>query len=598
MVSTQFYYRLKEGEEVQYEQVRRAIPIGLFITMPLLAQPAAFSQLAATDDGQQLYFISPLALAGPRPVPQPVSQSAPLLAAGPTSNLYWMRPDGIQLLSSSAAGPHVSSDGSIVGFTDPNFCTITGASTSCGQEAKLLGPPPVDLGPGTLQLSQNGRWALLIPPPAPNTTATATATLTDIASGVKTPIPSPPVGVTSAIASDGTVLVQQMTGNQLGLWRGGQFTPVNLGGPGTAVRPLALSDDAGTIIYSAFDISPTAPPVGRLVARNLAAGTDTTVFVSPEFLGQPGQPAFMGASDDGRVVLFRLLILGQLDTPAYVVTIGGNAQPILLPDGEWALDGTVSGSGNFAFLATTAGRILRVSLAGDMPGPLEELALAPPYFTLPGSLSPGEYVPLLGSASGTVQDLQGHILLDDLPLVVLAAKPGEVDVQVPWEQPTGQALFHLTVPTASPFEQDQTVSVLPLSLAFLTLPAGSRSFLGPIALVRGDFSGLQTTQPQSGDIVVAYMTGLGPVQGVPVTGQPAPGTPLFPIQGALTCMFTPGISTLETLFAGLAPGLIGIYQVSFRMPDDPNNLTPLMGMQCSLNGPGGSASFGFAVLGF
>jgi hypothetical protein len=59
---------------------------------------------------------------------------------------------------------------------------------------------------------------------------------------------------------------------------------------------------------------------------------------------------------------------------------------------------------------------------------------------------------------------------------------------------TGPARFRLTLPTASPFGQDQTVLVSPLSPALLTLPAGSRSFLGPIALVRGDFSGLQTTR--------------------------------------------------------------------------------------------------------
>src|SRR5260370_37182301 len=91
-----------------------------------------------------------------------------------------------------------------------------------------------------------------------------------------------------------------------------------------------------------------------------------------------------------------------------------------------------------------------------------------------------------------------------------------------------------------------------------------------------DFSGLVTTQPQPGDIVIAYMTGLGPVQGQPQTGVPTPvGVPM-PLDGQITCTFLvqqtsplvplPQQSAAETLFAGLAPSLIRIYQVSFRMP--------------------------------
>ena len=69
------------------------------------------------------------------------------------------------------------------------------------------------------------------------------------------------------------------------------------------------------------------------------------------------------------------------------------------------------------------------------------------------------------------------------------------------------------------------------------------------------------------------MTGLGPVSGLPQTGVPTPSGSLFPITGKIACGFD-GSGDLdvwdnwaaETLFAGLAPGTTGVYQVSLRLP--------------------------------
>lgn len=244
------------GKKLQYQHMREAILIGLFVATRLLAQQGAFSQFAATGDGQQLFFISPLALTGSQPVPPPLLPST----GDSASNLYRMGPGGIQLLSSSASAPSVSDDGNVVGLTDPNVSTTTGGSTSCcTQEGELLGPPLTDLGPGSLQISRNGQWALLIPPLNPY--AAATATLIGIGSGVTTPVPLPASGVTFALASNGAVLVQQAVTNQLGLWRAGQFTPLNLGGAGSASgaeTALALSDDASTLIYAVIYFNPGA----------------------------------------------------------------------------------------------------------------------------------------------------------------------------------------------------------------------------------------------------------------------------------------------------------------------------------------------------
>jgi uncharacterized protein (TIGR03437 family) len=85
------------------------------------------------------------------------------------------------------------------------------------------------------------------------------------------------------------------------------------------------------------------------------------------------------------------------------------------------------------------------------------------------------------------------------------------------------------------------------------------------------------------------------VQGNPVTGQPAPLDQLFPLAGSITCTFLPQTTSADTLFAGLAPGMIGIYQVTFQMPNDPNQ-SPINGLSCNLQQPGGSTNFSFIQL--
>jgi uncharacterized protein (TIGR03437 family) len=170
-----------------------------------------------------------------------------------------------------------------------------------------------------------------------------------------------------------------------------------------------------------------------------------------------------------------------------------------------------------------------------------------------------------------------------------------VDVQVPWEQRPGAASFLIAAPLASPFQQSQTVFVSPLAPMFEPLDPGAKAIL-PVKIIKGDWSGYQTTQPGPGDIVNIYFTGLGPVNGPVKTGEPASLTTLNPLAGQLTCTFSPQKQPATTLFAGLAPGLIGVYQASFQMPPDAGGV-PISGISCTIGGPGFQSSFGLFAAG-
>jgi uncharacterized protein (TIGR03437 family) len=113
--------------------------------------------------------------------------------------------------------------------------------------------------------------------------------------------------------------------------------------------------------------------------------------------------------------------------------------------------------------------------------------------------------------------------------------------------------------------------------------------------VKADFSGVLTSDPQPGEVFVVYATGLGPVVGQVQTGVPAPADALLPIRGEFRCRFFPYTADAETLFAGLAPGLTGVYQVNLRMPQAPS-AAPISGGVCNYVSSSGSGSFAWSRL--
>ena len=186
-------------------------------------------------------------------------------------------------------------------------------------------------------------------------------------------------------------------------------------------------------------------------------------------------------------------------------------------------------------------------------------------------------------------DWRNRIRLDGMPVAILGRSSGQLDVQIPWGLRTGPVALTIDVESTSPLVQSTPPVVLPLTPGLPSMPSGARGVLGG-RLLKGDFSG-SVTQLLPGDIVHLYLTGLGAVTGAVQTGMPAPLNDLRPLASTVRCGFLPGPSSeAETLFAGLAPGMVGIYQVTLRAPTDVP-ATPT-GMQCSLGSGGG---FGFIV---
>ena len=88
---------------------------------------------------------------------------------------------------------------------------------------------------------------------------------------------------------------------------------------------------------------------------------------------------------------------------------------------------------------------------------------------------------------------------------------------------------------------------------------------GPGVIVDANNVLISSTNPASpGQVVVIYATGLGPVNQTIALGAPAPGNP--PATVTTPVQVTVGGLNATVQFAGLTPGLVGLYQVNAVVP--------------------------------
>lgn len=236
---------------------------------------------------------------------------------------------------------------------------------------------------------------------------------------------------------------------------------------------------------------------------------------------------------------------GSSDGPAPATALNSaNASPATqISPGSWVTifgdrlaNGTSSASGTFPpSLVGTAVMIGSTALPLDFVSATQVNAL------LPFSLTPNTSVSLAVQRSGTVS-VPINVTIADLGPAIFATN----------SEGTGQGAVEIA------------------SSGVLAAPVGA--FPGSQPVARGDF-------------LAIYCTGLGAVNNTPGDGQPAPSSPPLATTLATPTVTIGGMPAVVS-YTGLAPGLVGLYQVNVQVPGntptgDAVNLAISVGSQTS-----------------
>jgi len=507
---------------------------------------AQFSNLATTDTGDEVFLYTSLREAGSEQTR--------------TSKIFALDEDGLHPLvefkhghpihgSSPPTKIGVSGDGTLVAY-DVRLPCLGGSS--CWLRELSTGHL-LDRGPGTetrpgphLRISRNGRYILTWP--SPGAMGSSPPAITDVTNGQSTTLEGLHCGQGS-IASDGSALCA--ASRELF-----QVSPAgtirNLGEIAVTeqrVDALTLSDSGTVAVYETL-------PDRRLFVLDVATGATTQ-------LG-PNDRESYGAtlSNDGQWVLY-LSVIGE--TPRlFFSRYDGSFWKQLLPSGVGVGEAALSGDGRVAWASTEDGRLLKIDT--DTREVTE--ILAPPVIDeVSGRLVPGSLMHL------HVWNMGNRIEMNGQEAPFYAGESSDIFVQVPWDLPkpeeerwfsmvTFPVVIRLVPPDGSLLESAVTRDYR----SYYPAP-----FLDPM---HEDWSGFVTpeTPPRPGEVIHIYTTGLGPVDCPIETGQAAPVDrlcrPIRTIEWDYWWTSTDSMPA-EILFAGLAPGLVGLYQIDAKVPEQP-----------------------------
>jgi len=222
----------------------------------------------------------------------------------------------------------------------------------------------------------------------------------------------------------------------------------------------------------------------------------------------------------------------------------------------------------------------------------------PPAINPGGVVEGAGFMPGLGVAPGSIVSVfGGRLAVDDLQVAtavplpellggvtllfdgeheapLFAATPRQVNIQIPWEL-EGASEAQLEAFLGPHVSGERTVPITPFSPGIFSKEQngggqGAILIAGPGGALAAPQGAFENSRPaRRGEFIEIFATGLGPVTNQPPTGEPATATPASLAELSRTLhevAATIGGEPAEVHFSGLAPGLVGLYQVTAQVP--------------------------------
>jgi len=201
-------------------------------------------------------------------------------------------------------------------------------------------------------------------------------------------------------------------------------------------------------------------------------------------------------------------------------------------------------------------------------------------FAVGGGMAPGSFISLFGTGLSSLTMGASMVPLQlsmntvsvsfdtpsqSVPGRLVFVSPGQVNVQVPWELQTslnaGQTSAQIKV---SAMGNSGAVYFLPLASYS---PAFFEATPGTTAALDQNFALITASNPVAqGTVAQFFVNGLGPVNNQPASGDGAPFAPNLATTVGTPTVTIGGIKA-PVQFSGLAPSLVGLYQVNAVVPN-------------------------------
>lgn len=197
----------------------------------------------------------------------------------------------------------------------------------------------------------------------------------------------------------------------------------------------------------------------------------------------------------------------------------------------------------------------------------------------PGApLAPGTIVQIFGSnlSSATGQpafkdgklatSYQGaSVIIGGVEAPLYFVSPGQINAQVPMELVADKP-YQVLVSNNGAFTVPESTDVAAAQPAVAQCPAGNAACPERrIIAQHEDYSLIDAANPaRSGEVITIYLVGMGITSPSVRSGESSPVSPLAWVESK------PEVSVdgqpAETIFAGLTPGAVGLYQINLRLP--------------------------------
>jgi uncharacterized protein (TIGR03437 family) len=321
---------------------------------------------------------------------------------------------------------------------------------------------------------------------------------------------------------------------------------------------------AGTFNFTIQVADTTGGTAARPFALTIAPAVEPLRITSPVALPD-------GAT--GTVYLQTMTAAGGVPPDTWSL-VSGTLPSGLQVNASGVVTGTPSTAGSYSFTLQVT------DAAGTSARQAFNLAIAPfptladtPALNGAGyqaTLAPGSLVAIFGTElaggpqSATTVPLPTNlngtsVLFNGVPMPLFYVSGTQVNAQVPFDAPVGQA--GIAIRRGSSTSAVRPVTIAALSPGIFTV---NQSGAGAGLIVHaGNFSQVSPASPaRAGEYLSVFCTGLGALQRPVPTGD-VPPLPV-PQVTAATEVTIAGIPAVVT-FAGVAPGFVGLYQVNIQV---------------------------------